>query len=345
MTSKRKKIKVAVLFGGKSGEHEVSIVSADAVIKNLDRRKYEVVPIGISKQGKWLDRPDSLKLLSSRPSLRQDRTKTKALVARSDVSDIAKTQGKIDVVFPVLHGPFGEDGTVQGFLELLGVPFVGSDTLGSALAMDKEMAKKVFRAEKIPTPDSWALSKKTFRQVLPKIKTPCVVKPMNLGSSVGMTRVLDRRDLPVAVHLALLADRKGEALVEKYIKGREITVPIFGERALPVIEIIPKRKGDWFDYLVKYDPSLVDEVVPARISSQLTREAKALALKSHQALKCRHLSRVDMMIEERTNKIYVLEVNTMPGMTNASLYPKSAASAGISFAKLLDELISLALKK
>ena len=252
--------------------------------------------------------------------------------------------GRVEVVLPILHGPYGEDGTVQGFLELWGVPFVGSDTLSSALAMDKIMAKKIFQFEKIPTPLYWVINQRNLHQIIKRIKIPCVVKPVNLGSSVGVAIIKNKKELRPAVQSALKMDRKGEVLVEKFIKGLEITVPILGQQALPVIEIRPKHKGDWFNYEVKYDSDLVDELVPApSLSAVLTKKAQALAVRAHCALKCRHISRVDMILEERSQKIYVLEVNTMPGMTSTSLLPKSAQAAGISFSQLLDRLIGMAL--
>lgn len=340
-----KRIRVCVLFGGKSGEHEVSLNSAASVISHLDQSKYDVLPVAISREGRWLSPGGSLQYLATEvkkefalPILKRE---SEIDVQRA----LAVTDGslRIDVVFPVLHGPYGEDGTMQGFLELLGVPFVGSDTLASALAMDKCMAKKIFIAEKIPTAPFWFFEKSNTRGIT-RVRVPCVVKPMNSGSSVGVTVVKKRSLLPPALRMAFQADRKREALVEKFISGREITVPVLGEEALPVIEIRPKKKGAWFDYEVKYNSDLVHEIVPAPISLFLTKKAQELALRAHRALKCRHISRTDMIIEAKTGNLYVLEVNTIPGMTSASLFPKAASAAGISFPKLLDRLIQMALQ-
>ncbi|MDP2704066.1 MAG: D-alanine--D-alanine ligase [bacterium] len=313
-----KKIRVCVLFGGKSGEHEVSLKSATSVIASLDRSKYEVLPVKISREGQSLP-PEFVALLSS-------------------------SERPYDVVFPVLHGPYGEDGTLQGFLELAGVPFVGSDTLSSALAMDKLMAKKVFFADGIPTPPYWFF-RAGDEPDISSVFFPCVVKPMNSGSSVGISIVRKEDELQEALRKAFPEDRKGEVLVEKYIAGQEITVPVLGDRALPVILIRPKKDGAWFDYEVKYNSDLVDEIVPAPLPEDVTARVQALALRAHQALKCRHISRTDMIIEEGTGGVYVLEVNTMPGMTSASLFPKAAKAAGISFPELLDRLIGFALEK
>ena len=341
----KNKINVAVLFGGKSGEHEVSIASAKSVISNLNRKLYNVIPVAITKEGQWLNKEKSRKLLENAPTLLKNRTIPKINQNPKQTSlDIIQTEKKhIDVVFPVLHGSFGEDGTIQGMLEMMNMPFVGSDTLASALAMDKQLSKKIFIYEKILTPDFWYISGSNFKTEIKKIKTPCVVKPINLGSSVGVTIVKTNKELKQAIEVAQKADRKGEVLIEKMIIGREITVPILGEKALPVIEIKPKQKGDWFDYLVKYNPELVDEIVPADISKPIYKKAQEIALLAHKALKCRHLSRADMIVENKTNKIYLLEVNTMPGMTNASLLPKSANASGIPFSKLLDKLIKMSL--
>ncbi len=347
-----RKIKVCVLFGGKSGEHEVSVNSAASVISSLDQSKYEVIPVAISREGRWLSPGKSLHYLAARAkkefSLSISKNEAEADVQRSLVISGAGSP-PVDVVFPVMHGPYGEDGTLQGFLELAGVPFVGSDTLASALAMDKLMAKKIFIAEKISTAPYWVFSKRgtdaeVYAKQIRNVTFPCVVKPMNSGSSVGVAIIKKKRDLQAAIEAALRADRKGEALVEKFISGREITVPVLSEEALPVIEIRPKKKGAWFDYEVKYNSDLVDEIVPAPFSAAITRKAQDLALRAHRALKCRHISRTDMILEAKTNRLYVLETNTMPGMTSASLFPKSAKAAGISFPELLDRLIRMALE-
>ncbi|HBH46660.1 MAG: hypothetical protein A2445_02580 [Candidatus Jacksonbacteria bacterium RIFOXYC2_FULL_44_29] len=345
---------ILILFGGKSGEHDVSINSAASVIAHLDRNKYNVIAVAIDKTGRWLSTGESTKYLINsgglKPQMLDSKTKaafdiSKSLTAlRGSEGQLSKNKSSISqigVVFPVLHGPFGEDGTVQGFLELWGVPFVGSDTLSSALAMDKVMAKKVFKAENIPTPESWAVNQENSNQIINKIKIPCVVKPVNLGSSVGVTIVKNKSELPSAIKLAIATDNKGEVIVEKFIKGRELTVPVLGDQALPVIEIRPKRAGDWFNYEVKYAPDLVDEIVPAPIPAKSFKQAQQLALRAHNALQCRHFSRVDMILTE-AGELYVLEVNTIPGLTSASLFPKAAAASGMSFTQLLDKLIEMA---
>ncbi|MDP3725430.1 MAG: D-alanine--D-alanine ligase family protein [Nanoarchaeota archaeon] len=341
-----KKIRVCVLFGGKSEEHDVSVNSAASVVSNLDPLKYDVLPVAISREGRWLPPGKSLRYLADGAK----KEFTLSISKRDEAVDLQRSlvvfesvTSPIDVVFPVLHGPYGEDGTLQGFLELVGVPFVGSDTLASALAMDKLMAKKIFIVEKIPTPPYWFFRRGDTRESA-KVSIPCVVKPMNSGSSVGIAIVKKRSEFLSALRTALQADRKGEALVEKFISGREITVPVLGEEVLPVVEIRPKKKGAWFNYEVKYNSDLVDEIVPAPLSFSVTKRAQELALRAHHALKCRHISRTDMIIEEKTGKPYVLEVNTMPGMTSASLLPKAAKAAGISFPDLLDRLIQMALQ-
>lgn len=336
---------ILVLFGGQSGEHEVSINSAASVIANLDPRQYNVIPLCISKNGQWLAPAVSIKYLKTTPALKQhflDNLKQ----SRFDIGKSLtgpRHLNQIDVVFPVLHGPYGEDGTVQGFLELWGVPFVGSDTLASALAMDKIMSKKVFIAEKIPTPAYWVVTANNLRSVISKITLPCVVKPVNLGSSVGVSIVKKKPELRAALELALKLDRKGEVLVEKFVFGREITVPVLDGKALPVIEIVPRRKGDWFNYEVKYSADLVDEICPALISKAATAKAQDLGARAHNALKCRHISRVDMILT-KSGSITVLEVNTLPGMTSVSLFPKAAKAMGMSYGQLLDKLVAMAIR-
>ena len=343
-----RKKRICLLFGGKSGEHEVSLNSAASVLSALDTSKYEVLPVAISKEGRWLSPGGSLEYLESgadKKFVRGFGEKDKDLDVQKALVVSPETQ-PVDVVFPLMHGPYGEDGTLQGFLELVGVPFVGSDTLASALAMDKLMAKKIFYAEGIPTPKYWHVERDNYSNILKNvgISFPCVVKPMNLGSSVGIAIVKKREDFQEALDDALKADRKGEVLVEEFVKGKEITVPVLGEEALPVILIAPKEEGAWFDYEVKYNPDLVDEIVPAPISDEITKAAQELALRTHKALKCRHISRTDMIIKEGTDQLTVLEVNTMPGMTSASLFPKAAEAAGISFPELLDRLIEMSLQ-
>ena len=239
-----------------------------------------------------------------------------------------------------MHGPNGEDGTIQGFLELLGIPYTGSGVLASALGMDKIYSRRLFVQVGLNVPKYLVFSKKdTTNKIFKKFKFPLFVKPSNQGSSVGVSKVTKKSDLKKALKLAF--GFSDSVIVEEYLDGSEITVPILGNEkpiTLPVVEIVPKT--GFFDYKAKYDERLCDEIVPARISKQLTNEAKKAAILAYQTLGCRAFGRVDLIV--RKDKIYVLEVNTIPGLTPVSLLPKSAASAGISYPRLLDKIVNFA---
>ena len=337
-----KKANVAVLMGGKSAEHEISLSSGREVVRNLDSKKYNVLPIVISKDGiSWqigdrkqffLDSPAGVKLQTQKSKIQTS--------DRSDHVSIIK-DNKVDVVFIALHGPNGEDGTIQGFLELLGVFYTGSGVLASALGMDKISSRKLFTQAGLDVPVYILLSKKDFPNIIfKKFKLPIFIKPSNQGSSVGVSKIAKKFDLKKALKLAF--GYSDLVIIEEYLKGREITVPILGNdnpTALPVVEIISKT--DFFDYKAKYDEKLCDEIVPARVGKKLTNDAQKAAIFAYQTLGCRGFGRVDMIIKDK--KIYVLEVNTIPGLTPVSLFPKSAAAAGISYPKLLDKIIEFAI--
>jgi len=305
-----KRIRVALLFGGKSAEREISIKTGRMIAKNLDKKKYQVFLFDPAK--------DLLKLASS------------------------LKKKKIDVVFPALHGPLGEDGTIQGMLELFGIPYVFSGVLASALAMDKEMAKKIFKKEKIPIPKHFIFTKKNHIS-LKKVKFPCVVKPLTQGSSVGVTIVQKPSQFKKALKYALEFGPK--AMVEDFIDGREVTAAVLGNdkpRALPLIEIKPKI-SHFFDYQAKYEVDGSEEICPAQINQILTKKIQELAVKIHLTLGCRGATRTDLILHG--SQPFVLEINTIPGMTETSLVPKAALAAGIDFSCLLDRLIELALEK
>jgi len=313
MVKKQKdKIRVAVFFGGDSNEREISLVSGKTVIKNLNPKKFSFFPYDTKK--------DLAKLFSD-----------------------AKKK-KFDVVFIALHGRGGEDGTIQGMMELLRVPYTGSGVLASAVGMDKLISKKLFQKEKILTPrffflDSIAYIKGKFQH---NIKIPCVVKPRDSGSSVGVSIINSKKDLSKAVKKAFFHSQG--VIIEEYIAGQEITVSVLGNEkpfALPVVGIYPKKK--FFDYQAKYDPDFCQEIVPAPIAPILSQKAKKLALKVYKLIGCEGFSRIDMMLKR--NKIYVLEINTIPGLTPNSLLPKAAEAAGISFSALLEKIIKFALAK
>ena len=336
-----KKVNVAVLMGGKSAENEISLSSGREVVRNLDSKKYNVLPIVILKDGiTWQIGDRKQFLLDSPAGVKLQAPKSKIQTSgRSDHVSIIKNN-KVDVVFIALHGPNGEDGTIQGFLELLGIPYTGSGVLASALGMDKIYSRRLFVQVGLNVPKYLVFSKKdTTNKIFKKFKFPLFVKPSNQGSSVGVSKVTKKSDLKKALKLAF--GFSDSVMVEEYLEGKEITVPVLGNensKALPVVEIVPKT--DFFDYKAKYDENLCEEIVPARISKKLTIDAQKAGIAAYQALGCRGFGRVDMIIKDK--KIYVLEINTIPGLTPVSLLPKSAASAGISYPRLLDKIVNFA---
>jgi len=310
---------VAVVYGGRSGEHEISIRSAKAIIAALDRRKYEIVEIFITKAGEWQPAP-----LIPQPG----------------------ANGAIDVVFPALHGTFGEDGTMQGLLELADLPYVGPGVLGSALAMDKEVMKRVCRAHGLPVVDFMTqlrghLDAGAIEQ---NFGYPVFVKPANLGSSVGVAKAKDRSQLETALQAAAEFDTK--IIVERAVAGREFECSVLGnenlEASIPC-EILPSR--EFYDYDDKY---LLDKAVielPAKLSSEQTAEMRALAVAACRACEVQGMSRVDFLMDGATGQLFINEVNTIPGFTSISMFPKMWEHTGIPYSALLDRLISLALER
>ena len=306
------KIRLALIAGGISGERDVSLKGAAAVQQALDTQKYEVI--------------------------RYD--------PATDLARIAADAGRLDAAFILLHGIHGEDGTMQGFLELLGIPYQGAGVLGSALAMDKNLAKTLYRLHGLPVA-AWEMAVREDiaapESLLAKLSLPLVVKPVRQGSSLGMSIVRRAEQLPAALELAFEHD--SEVMVEEFISGREITVGVIGNEeltALPLIEIIPNDQYDFFDYEAKYKPGATSEVCPAEVDDRVREKAWQYALTAHTALQLRGYSRTDMII--RGDELFILETNTIPGMTETSLLPQAAAEAGLEFAALLDRLIELALE-
>jgi D-alanine-D-alanine ligase len=364
------KIRVGVLMGGASSEREISLASGRMIAEHLPRERYEVVmldTLALMAHNPALTpelRARAEALLAHRPAARQVETSAppddlpdgmRAQVREAEARVTPATEAitvtggvaPIDVAFPALHGRFGEDGTMQGLLDVLGIPYVGSGTLASALAMDKAMAKRVLAFEGLPVPRGIVLERADHaRDAATSVAAalallPAVVKPAGQGSSIGMSMVNEASALPAALDLAFAHDTR--VLVEERVRGTELTVGVIGNRelqALPVVEILSKR--DFFDYRAKYDPSLSDEICPARIPAAVAAEAQELACRTHRALDCRGLSRTDMILSERG--LVILELNTLPGMTINSLLPKAAQAAGLSFAALLERLVQLALE-
>jgi D-alanine-D-alanine ligase len=355
MTDERKRLRVGVLFGGRSGEHEVSLASAASVIRALDPEKYEAVPIGISKDGRWLLGAAAQKLLpdvirsGQRVVLAAD-PNTAALVPLDDSP--VKPGVRMDVVFPVLHGTYGEDGTVQGLLELAGLPYVGAGVLGSAVGMDKDVQKRLFQQARIPVTEfltvprsQWEREpKKVERAVERKFRYPVFVKPATLGSSVGMTKAHNRGEWTEAMNLA--AEFAQKILVERAIVGREIEVSVLGNsepRASVPGEIVPHR--EYYDYTAKYLEEGTRLIIPAKLKRDQVRRVQDYAVRAFRAIECRGMARVDFFLERRTGRILLNEVNTIPGFTAISMYPKLWEASGISYRELIDRLIELALEE
>jgi len=313
------KLRVAVLYGGRSGEHEISLRSAESIIAAMDPQRYEVQRIFITPEGRWEPRA-----ISPEPG----------------------GNPGIDVVFPVLHGTFGEDGTVQGLLELAGLPYVGAGVLGSAVAMDKEVTKRLLRERGLPVAEFVVLARGEYDldDICSRLPFPMFVKPANLGSSVGISKVKTREDLARGLEFAGEFDRK--ILVERGIAGREFECSVLGNQdpiaAVPC-EILPSR--EFYDYEDKYLLGTSKTVLPADLTPEQTREVQRLAVACYQAVHCEGMARVDFLLETATGKFYINEPNTIPGFTSISMYPKMWEAAGLPYAELIARLIDLALER
>jgi D-alanine-D-alanine ligase len=384
-----KKIRVGILFGGRSGEHEVSLLSAASVFNAIDKSKYEVVPIGITKEGRWLTAADAEGLLVGKPPgtpahLRAgdpEATPGAAVLATGESvvvppephqkagtlmpfqSHAAMTRRvsdraiNVDVIFPVLHGTFGEDGTIQGLLELADIPYVGAGVLGSAAGMDKDVMKSLFKAAGLPIVkhvtilrSQWETEpKKVQKLVESKLKYPVFVKPANLGSSVGISKVHDRKELGPAIEEAAKFDRKiviEEGVGGKKNKAREIEVSVLGndkpEASVPG-EIVPCK--EFYDYDAKYVDEGSVPIIPAKLTKAETKKVQQLAVSAFQAVDGSGLSRVDFLMDPKSHKIYLNEINTMPGFTSISMYPKLWAASGLTYRDLIERLIQMGIER
>ncbi len=345
----KKKIRVALLFGGKSAEHEVSIRSAKNIAEAIDKEKYEVSLIGIDKSGKWLSHKSSQLLLGPQHPSQSQKTST-SLAAKPDET-LVKTNysplASVDVVFPVLHGPFGEDGTVQGLLKLANIPFVGAGVLGSAIGMDKDVMKRLLKEAGIPVArwitvhDGETLR---FRSVAEELRLPVFIKPANLGSSVGVSKARNEEEFMKALQTAFQFDRK--VLIEEYIKCREIECSVLGNDE-PVASVPGEVEvhHDFYSYEAKYlDENGASLEIPAQISEHTTKLIQNLAVHAYKVLSCEGMGRVDFFLKEN-GTVLVNEINTIPGFTNISMYPKLWEASGISYTELIDKLIQLAIER
>ena len=399
-----KKTRVGILFGGRSGEHEVSLLSAASVLNAIDRSKYEVIPVGITKQGQWVTAAHAERLLAGEKaeagaekhlragdpeatpgaavlrkgesvivppvpqSARQSGSQpgsehTATLVpferdARSLTQTSPEAVLNLDVVFPVLHGTFGEDGTIQGLFELAGIAYVGSGVLGSSAGMDKDAMKRLFASVKLPMTKhvtflrgEWEKSpRKVVARIEAALRYPLFVKPANLGSSVGISKAHERRELGPAIDLAAQFDRK--IVVEQGVGGargkpRELEVAVLGNdnpEASVVGEVVPGK--EFYDYEAKYLSEGSDLIVPAKLTKEQTKQVREMAVSAFQVCDCSGLARVDFLMEPgKSGRIYVNEINTLPGFTSISMYPRLWAASGVPYPKLIDRLLQLALER
>jgi len=349
-----KRLRVGLVFGGRSGEHEVSLASAASVLQAIDRQRYDPVLLGITKDGQWLTGGDPLSALGEAAGVKLPLPPplgTEALVKHEGRDGFpARLARQLHVVFPLIHGPFGEDGTLQGLLELADLPYVGAGVLASAVGMDKAMQKSVFRAAGLPVVEHLVILRREWERepeaVQARVGTaigfPCFVKPSNLGSSVGISKARGSRELEQALALAARYDRK--LLVERAVSGREIEVAVLGneapEASLPG-EILPGK--EWYDYEAKYTPGLARFVIPAPLTETLTGEFRRLAVAAFHAIDAAGMARVDFFLEGE--RILVSEINTIPGFTETSAYPRLWQATGLPFPSLIDRLIQLALER
>jgi D-alanine-D-alanine ligase len=358
------KIRVGIIFGGRSGEHEVSLASAQSVMDAIDGKKYEVVPIGITKAGQWIASGDPMQALeagdaaASRPAALLGDPSHRGLMRLEDTERAieATRLAELDVVFPVLHGPYGEDGTVQGLLELAGIPYVGAGVIGSALGLDKAVFKDVMRAHGFPIVDEVLLKRKAWdagpEEVLDRVEAaldyPMFTKPANLGSSVGISKCDNRSELAAGLAEAARYDRK--LIVEAAVPAaREIEVSVLGNdepiASLPG-EVVPSR--EFYSYESKYFDAGEDAselLIPAPLSPELTERVRELAVEVYKAIDCAGMARVDFLLSGETGELVVNEVNTIPGFTSISMYPKLWEATGIPYSELIDRLIELAIER
>jgi D-alanine-D-alanine ligase len=344
-----KKLRVGVIYGGRSGEHEVSIASAASIFKHLDRAKYEAVPIRIEKDGRWALGGAVPQALSAAAVLEQ---KTEQSLQVIEPSAAVAATG-IDVIFPVLHGPYGEDGTVQGLLELANVPYVGAGVLGSAVGMDKAVMKILFVAAGLPVGPYSVVLRRDWEEnregiaarIAADLRYPVFVKPANLGSSVGISKARSEMELTEAMELALQFDRK--IVVEAAIpEAREIECSVLGNdvpKASIPGEIVPSR--EFYDYEAKYLGGGSKEIIPAPLTSAQVVEVQKLAIGAFKALDCAGMARVDFLMPRGSDEIYLNELNTIPGFTANSMYPKMWEASGLSYTALVDRLIELAVER
>ncbi len=360
-----KKLRVGILFGGRSGEHEVSLLSAASILKAIDRKKFDVVPIGITKAGRWLTEGNAQALLAgTSPEVLSPSSLAPSDAVTALVPDAASLgSGKLDVVFPVLHGTFGEDGTIQGLFELADTAYVGSGVLGSSAGMDKDVMKRLFAQAKLPIVKhltvlrtAWEASpRKTVVAIEAALNYPLFVKPANLGSSVGISKVHDRKELAPALSLAAKYDRKivieegvaGKGKSKTTTKARELEVAVLGNddpKASVVGEIVPGK--EFYDYEAKYLSDGSIPIIPAKITAAESKQIRAMAVEAFRACDLAGLARVDFLMEpDGKRRIYLNEVNTLPGFTSISMYPKLWQATGLSYADLITRLIELALER
>ena len=384
-----KKLRVGILFGGRSGEHEVSLLSAASVLHAIDQDKYEVVPIGITKDGRWLTAGDAENMLQGKLAVESrhlragdpEATQPAAVLARGESvvvppEPVRRQSGlvpfqtdahltrrasdraiNVDLIFPVLHGTFGEDGTIQGLLELADMAYVGAGVLGSAAGMDKDIMKSLFIAAGIPIVKHVTILRSAWKKdprkvqkfVESKLRYPVFVKPANLGSSVGISKAHDRKEIGPAMEEAAKFDRKiviEQGVGGKKNKAREIECSVLGNDE-PVAsvpgEIVPVK--EFYDYNAKYLDEGSELIIPAKLSKTETKKVQELAVRSFKAVDCSGLARVDFLMDAQTRKIYLNEINTMPGFTAISMYPKLWAASGLDYSDLIDRLIQLGLER
>ena len=379
-----KKLRVGVLFGGRSGEHEVSLLSAASILKAIDRKRFDVVPIGITKEGRWLGAADAHGLLEgdqgvvarhlragdpdATPGAKLLHEGMPTLLAPEPAAAAASSTGAlkrrladkasaIDVVFPVLHGTFGEDGTIQGLFELAGIAYVGSGVLGSSAGMDKDVMKRLFAQAGLPIVkhvtvlrSEWDRSpRKVITQIEKALRYPLFVKPANLGSSVGISKAHDRKELGPAIETAAGFDRK--IVIEQGVggnkdKAREIECSVLGNddpsASIPG-EIVPIK--EFYDYDAKYLDEGSKLIIPAKLTKSQMKKVQELAIRAFKAVDCSGLARVDFLMDPKTSKIYLNEINTMPGFTAISMYPKLWAASGLEYSDLIDRLIQLGIER